>query len=239
MTSGRLAPTIAVMPAKSDPHAQRRLRLVLDEYERERGALAHELHEQVAQALAAVLLGLDGLASGTGSGDCTSNIAAVRERVAETLEYCTNLAVGLRPPLLDELGLVPALEALAHRTGVVRVDVDRALADVELGATLQTDVYRMVEGALAAVGGNRDVTVSLHPALCELTISVRPLDADTPVGELGPLETRLVLIGGTLAVGSGKLVVRIPIEPGVGGAIAAFPQPRRVENPDGERRALP
>lgn len=237
MTDGRLAPTIGVMPAKSDPRPQERLRLVLDEYERERAALAHELHEQVAQALAAVLLGLDGLASGAGSEDSGSRIAAVRVRVADTLQHCRNLAVGLRPPLLDELGLRPALESLAHATGVVRVDVDPALADADLGPALATDVYRLAEGALAAVSGERSLGVSLNPALRELNVRVRPLDGHAPLCELGALTARLELIGGTLSAGSGELVVRIPIEPSADGAIAAFPQPHSVEIPDGGRRA--
>lgn len=225
------------MPAKSDPRPHERLRLVLDEYERERAALAHELHEQVAQSLAAVLLGLDGLASGAGSDDSSSRIAAVRERVAETLEYCRNLAVGLRPPLLDELGLRPALESLAHAPGVVRVDVDPALADAELGPALATDVYRLAEGALAAVSGERGLAVSMDPDLGDLNVRVRPLDGHAALGELRQLEARLELTGGTLSAGSDELVVRIPIKPPADGSIAAFPQPHSVEIPDGGRRA--
>ena len=228
MTCGRLTPTIGVMPAQPDPRSQERLRLVLDEYERERATLAHELHEQVAQALAAVLLGLDGLASGAGSEDISSRIAAVRERVADTLQYCRNLAVELRPLLLDELGLLPALESLAHAPDVVRVDVDPALGDADLGPALATDVYRLAEGALAAVGGERGLAVSLDPALRELNVWVRPLDGHAASGELGSLEARLELIGGTLSAGGGELVVRIPF--------AAFPQPDSVEIPDGGRR---
>lgn len=225
------------MPAKSDSPPHERLRLVLDEYERERAALAHELHEEVAQSLAAVLLGLDGLASGAGSEASSSRIAAVRERVADTLEYCRNMAVGLRPPLLDELGLLPALESLAHATGVVRVDVDPTLADAELGPARATDVYRLAEGTLAAVSGECGLAVSLDPDLGELNVRVRPLDGHTALGELGPLEARLELTGGTLSAGSEEVVVRIPIEPPADGSIAAFPQPHSVEITDGGRRA--
>src|SRR5215203_2216686 len=132
MTSGRLTPTIGVMPANSDPCPNPRLRLVLDEHERERSELAHELHEHVAQALAAVLFGLDGLARRDNSEEAASTIASLRGHVADTLEYCTDLAVELRPPLLDQLGLVPALESLAQRTGAARVSVVPALSGSSL-----------------------------------------------------------------------------------------------------------
>jgi two-component system sensor histidine kinase UhpB len=225
------------MFAKSDPRPRQRLRLVLDEHERERAAFAHELHEQVAQALAAALLGLDGLAPDAGYEDSGSRIAAVRERIAETLQHCQNLAAGLRSPLLDELGLLPALESLARVKAGVRVDADPALADADLGSALATDVYRLAEGALAAVSGERSLDVLLDPALRQVNVRVRPLDGHAPLCELGALEARLELIGGTLSAGSGELVMRIPIELSAERSIAAFPQPHSVENPDGGRRA--
>jgi len=231
MTRARKAPTIGVMPAKSDPRPQQRLRLVLDEHERERAAFAHELHEQVAQALAAALLGLDGLAPYAGSEESSSRIAAVRERVADTLQHCQNLAVGLRTPLLDELGLLPALQSLAHVKSGVRVDADPALADADLGSALATDVYRLAEGALAAVSGDCGLTVSLDLALRELTVRVRPLDGHAALCGLGAPEARLELIGGTLSADSGELVMRIPIQLSAEGSLAAFPQPHSGEIP--------
>jgi hypothetical protein len=225
------------MPTQPDPRPREHLRLVLDDHERERSNLAHELHEQVAQALAAVLLGLDALASDVGSEDRGARIAAVRQRVEDTIQHCRNLAVWLRSPLLDQLGLVPALESLANARGGVRVVVDPALADADLGSALATDVYRLAEGALAAVGGERGLAVSLNPGLRDLTIEVRPLDAHAARCEPGPLEARLELLGGTLSEGRGGLVMRIPIESPADGEIAAFPQPHSVEIPDGGRRA--
>lgn len=237
MTCGGLAPTIGVMPDNLDPQRHRRLRLVLDEHERERSDVAHELHEHLAQALAIVLLGLDALARDSSSDGATSRIAGLREQVAHALSLGRQLAVDLRPPLLDQLGLSPALESLERRAGVSRVAVDPALAGVGLGQALQTDVYRAVEEALTGVSGERSVAVWLDPARGELCAAVRALDADASIGELGRLEARLELIGGTLVEDGGELAVRIPLEPGA--AIAAFPQPRRVEIPDGERHALP
>lgn len=175
---------------------------------------------------------LDALAAG-GTENAASRIAALRGHIAEMLEFCKGLAVGLRPPLLDQLGLVPALERLAQRAGS-ETDVDAALADVELCPALKTDVYRAVDEALTVMTGERHLTVWLDPGAREICAAVRALDADVPIGEPGRLEARLELIGGALTLDRRELHVRIPVV----GAIVAFPQPQHVEIPDGERRGL-
>jgi hypothetical protein len=134
---------------------------------------------------------------------------------------------------------VPALERLAERAGVERVSVDPALAAAALGPALQTEVYRAVEEALAKVGAAGSLTVSFDPAMRDVRMSLRRLDVDIAVSELGALQARLDLIGGALTASGAELVIRIPIEPGADSVIAAFPQPRRAETPDGDRRALP
>ena len=138
---------------------------MIDEHERERSELAHELHEQVAQALAAVLLGIDSLAPADGPENYTSRIAAVRDQVAKTLDYCRNLAVALRPPLLDQLGLVPALERLAEQAGAEQISLDPSLSGAaSVGPALRTGVYRSVEEALATVTGKCILAVSVDSA---------------------------------------------------------------------------
>jgi two-component system NarL family sensor kinase len=128
------------------------MRLVLDEHERERVDLARELHEEIAQTLAAVLLDLDGLRFDR-SEDAATRIATARAHVVETLEHCRALAAALRPPLLDQLGLMPALERLAERAGVDGVHVHPGLDGAALGPALQTEVYRSVAEALARATG--------------------------------------------------------------------------------------
>jgi signal transduction histidine kinase len=222
---------------ESDSRGDRRLRLVLDEHERERSELAHELHEQVAQELAAVLLGLDAIAP---SSDPAPKIASVRAHVAEALEHCRALAVALRPPLLDQLGLVPALERLAERAGVERVSVDRAVAGAALGPALRTEVYRSVEAALGTLdGATCGLAVSLDRAREEVRVSVRAAAPGAAIDTLAALSMRLELIGGALTASGSELAIRIPIDPDERAGLAAFPQPGRVEIPDGGRRARP
>jgi len=212
---------------------------VLDEHERERVELAHELHEQIAQSLAVVLLGLDDPALCDASDAQAYKIIALREQVAQTLEHCTALAVGLRPPVLDHLGLAPALEQLAQRVGVERVSVDPALAQVALGPVLETEVYRSVEHMLGSVDADRGVAVSAGATGDHLIVSVLLLDPEAPIPDLDPLKLRLELVGGTVTARGRELLIRVPLEIEIDSGVAAFPQPSRVNIPDGERRALP
>ena len=137
---------------------------------------------------------------------------------------------GLAGVRADDLAALP-LRRLLER--------NPALDGAALGPALQTEVYRSVDGALARARGERSLAVSVDPAGPDLRISVHSLDAATPISELAALEARLELIGGTLTAGPGELLMRIPIERGAEDLIAVFPQPRRVEIPDGERHALP
>lgn len=225
------------MANRSDPRPRQHLRHVLDEHERERIDLAHELHEQIAQTLAVVLLDLDGLRLDR-SEDAASRIATARGRVAETLEHCRALAVALRPPL-DQLGLALALERLAERSGVDRVHVDPALDGVALGPALQTEVYRSVAEALTHATGRINLAVSVDQGGPHLRVSLHSLDGAAPLGEVGALEARLELISGTVSAAGGGLLVNIPLERGAEDLIAVFPQSGHVETPDGEPHGLP
>jgi signal transduction histidine kinase len=186
------------------------LELVFEGQENERSILAYELHEEAAQTLAAVLLGLDALAREC-TGDSAGRVRAVREQVEATLERCRRLAVGLRPPVLDGVGLVPALRRLAELPEVERVTVDPKLAAAGLPADEETSVYRAVEEAVRRVGRQCDATIALEPGGQELRVSVRPLPGGVAIGELGPLQARLDLLGGSLESGPQGLVARIPV----------------------------
>jgi signal transduction histidine kinase len=188
----------------------RQLQLVFEGQENERRSLAHELHEEAAQALAAVLLGLDALARDS-TGDSARRVRAVREQVDLTLERCRQLAVGLRPPALDGIGLVPALGSLAELPDVERVTVDHELAAVELPTERETAVYRAVEEAVRRTAGPREAAIGLEQGGRELLVTVRSRATLATIGELGPLQARLDLLGGSLESRQEALVARIPL----------------------------
>jgi signal transduction histidine kinase len=226
------------MATGAQTKSNRHLRLVLDEHERERSDLAHRLHDQLAQSLAAVVLGLKGLERDAPAAEA-ARLAALREQLADALDLCTELAVRLRPAVLDELGLAPALESLAQRAGVNRVTVDPPLAAARLEPELETEVYRTVEEALAAMPAGCTVAVRLDAGSGALLLSIHADDHASEIGDLARIKPRMELSGGTLRMHPHGFRLRIPIPGADAAAASVFPQPRRVENPDGARLPLP
>jgi signal transduction histidine kinase len=196
----------------------RQLALILESQEHERSALAYELHEEVAQALAAVLLGLDAIARELPAETPAANLDALRVQVQSTLDLCRRLAVDLRPPVLDGVGLVPALERLAELPGVERVAVDPRLAGAGLSPETETGVYRAVEEALRGVPAPCEAVLTLEPGRCELRLFVRSPSGQPVEGELGRLQARLDVLGGRLESSRGGLEARIPVTPGAAAA---------------------
>ncbi len=87
------------------------LRALFRAHEHERAVVAAELHEDVGQALKALLLGLqrlEGEAAGAGE------VQRLKRLAGETLEVVRRIALELRPSTLDELGLSTALRAAAR-----------------------------------------------------------------------------------------------------------------------------
>jgi hypothetical protein len=120
---------------------------------------------------------------------------------------------------------------------VDHVNLDASLATGGLERVFQTEVYRAVEEALAAVGPDCSLSASLEADRFEVCVSVSCLARTLRPDALDSLEARLDLIGGSLAHSSRALTIRMPV-PGAR-PIAAFPQSRRVETTDGARSSLP
>ena len=148
--------------------------------ERERTRIAREIHDQVGQALTALQLDM-GWLRGTVSDrpDVAGKAAGMSELLKDTLAALGRLAAGLRPPVLDQLGLRAAVRALAEdfesRTGVHHhVDVDEER--VALDESLATNGYRIVQEAVTNVarhaGATRvDIVVRVTPH--DLVVEVR------------------------------------------------------------------
>jgi len=131
--------------------------LIAEEAERRR--VAAELHDEIGQRLTALLLQLDRL-SRAAPPALAPEFAGTLTATKETLEGVRSLARRLRPEVLDELGLVPALRSLCDRfedgTGlVVRRSLDPDLPSLSADAELV--VYRVAQEALTNVMRHADV----------------------------------------------------------------------------------
>jgi len=189
------------------------LRALITRQEAERHHVADALHEQAAQTLAGVLLGLRALERELEPDLAAPNLGTLRSNVDSTLRTLRSLAVGLRPPVL-QLGLQTALEALAvkARDGGGSTEMTVALEGIsDLSAEAQTILYRVIEEALDALGGARSVVVRAEPADRELVIvldgGTRPIAPE----RLVVLRARLELVRGTLSATANDLraVIRL------------------------------
>jgi hypothetical protein len=198
---------------------ERRLALLLGEllrsHEVERSRIAHELHDGVAQSAAALMRRLE-LA---GDGD-PADLGMARDQARALVIELRRVIAGMRPPVLDDLGLVPALRQLAaeaEASGLV-VMLDLALAaDHRLPAAIETALFRVVQEALnntrVHAGPGARVAVSLNHRDGVLALCVRDDGCGfdpainkphSPEGGLGLayMRERIALLGGKLTITS-------------------------------------
>lgn len=198
-----------------------RLESVLAQQERERGDLADELQEEAAQTLAAVQLGLAAVERDLGSEPSRAQVETLRSSLADTSRTLRELAVGLRPPTLEQLGLGPALRTLAQRAAARsqhRIELDLDGTEHRLPPPLESAVYRLVDdiiGALAPAGG---LSVGLKRLPGELKLVATQLGEErassVPPDVEARIRARLALTAGRLTAtrgGAYQLTAWIPI----------------------------
>jgi signal transduction histidine kinase len=118
--------------------------------EDERRALSRELHDEVAQAFSAVLMEAENLLDLEPGPEVRSHLDSIRGVAGKGMNEIRNMALLLRPSMLDDFGLLPALEwqarEIGKRTGL-RVGVASEMS-AELPEEHKTCVYRVVQEAL-------------------------------------------------------------------------------------------
>lgn len=138
------------------------LHRVMAGQEGERKRIARELHDQTGQALASFMVDLKVLENAQSANDLGQGITRLKKAITEEMEAIHDLAVALRPTVLDDLGLVPAVEMLArnfekrHRIQV-RLNF-LGLLDRRLDLCLETCVYRIIQEALTNIARHAQAT---------------------------------------------------------------------------------
>nr|MBA3827261.1 HAMP domain-containing protein [Ktedonobacterales bacterium] len=87
---------------------------VIRAQEDERARIARELHDQIGQALTLLLVRLKIIEAQPNATTVRDELRDLRAAVADTIDQVRRLALALRPPALDQLGLIPALRTLAR-----------------------------------------------------------------------------------------------------------------------------
>jgi len=201
--------------------------------EQERRTISRELHDEIGQTLTGLgieLANLEHLREGPQS-EYRSHLADAKRLTEETLRTVRNIAMGLRPSMLDDSGIVPAVRwqasELSRRTGTpVELQIE---GDFDgLGDEGRTCLYRVVQEALTNCARHAEATtiqITMQGKKESLCLSIRDdglgFDtgrARTGLGLIG-IEERVKELGGSLAVHSwpdrGTLLrVEIPLANG-------------------------
>ena len=186
--------------------------------EDERRTIARELHDQIGQALTAIKVNLGMLEQKTGTV-----APEIRDRIHESkvlaeqmVQEVRELSRLLRPAMLDDLGLVPALEwyvrSFSRRFGIpVKLNTDRMLG--RLPEEWETCIYRSVQETLTNTIRHSEATevfIHLEQTPESLTLTVEDngqgFELSSPAGGLGliGMRERAHELGGTLSVESNQ-----------------------------------
>jgi two-component system sensor histidine kinase UhpB len=147
----RLAITFRRLLRRIEEERRRSGRLVLRAQEEERRRLARDLHDEVNQALTAILLRLQAL-SASAPPELDNEIRELKTLVNQAMEELLRLARQLRPASLDDLGLIAAIEGqlarFSEQSGIQAVLHHEGAAE-SLNDDQQTVIYRVVQEALS------------------------------------------------------------------------------------------
>lgn len=214
---------------------ERLSRRMVQQHEEERRRLSRELHDESAQVFAAVQLQL-GLAREAAGPDELPALERAMELVGSGIRSIRAVARDLRPVLLDDLGLLPALRALAgdfeEKSGIP-VAVRAPDRMPTLAAATELALFRSLQEALSNVArhaGASAVEVEIAEGTEGVRLRVRDDGRGPPTTDLDRLagghlgiagmRERALALGGSVrigraAFGGAELVVHLPAEPAV------------------------
>jgi signal transduction histidine kinase len=127
------------------------LRRVVETQERERRRIAQDLHDHTAGALASIGMALRRLERTTEDEQLAAGMSEIRNDISNAIYDLRDLIADLRPKVLDDFGLDPALERLADTTARrsgIKVDYRPAGDTGEVRPELATAAYRVVQESL-------------------------------------------------------------------------------------------
>jgi signal transduction histidine kinase len=200
---------------ETEQKLRRLSRSLVQAQEIERKALSRELHDEVGQTLTALGMELGNLQKAIQGDNAREHVADAKRLNSSAMRAVRDLAMGLRPSMLDDLGLEPALQwqgrEFARHTGVPATVSVENLPE-ELPDSHRTCIYRIVQEALTncakhAQASTVEVTVRRKVNLIELQIKDngvgmdRRPQSDFGLGLLG-IEERVQELNGKVHVSS-------------------------------------
>jgi signal transduction histidine kinase len=205
---------------------------LMDVQEEERTRLSRELHDEIVQNLAVLKMEITQVQAAAVKGTVHhEGLARARQLADTTVRTVRDISLLLRPSLLDDLGLIPALqwqaEEFSRRTGVP-CSIEEDVATEDLPEASKTCVYRVVQEALRNCekhSNATEVSVSVVEKSGYLEVTIRDNGRGfraearhfSSLGVLG-MKERAAALGGSLQTsnrrgGGAEVRLTIPLEP--------------------------
>lgn len=191
------------------------LRHLIQTQDRDRQLTAFDLHDGVVQLITGALMRLEAYRSKQADTDKDDDLNTAMNLVREAIEEARRMIGGFRPPVIDERGIVGAIEYLAdpaHRDDHLQVEFVHCVQFVRLAALQESTLFRIVQEALnnaARHSGSRRVRVLLEQRGDSIYLEVRDwgkgFDArNRPARRYGlrGIEERSRLLGGSTEIDS-------------------------------------
>ncbi len=193
---------------------------VISAQEEERKRIARELHDETSQAVTSLMVGLRFIEESIGGAEVAEKTVELRALAAQTLDELHDLAMELRPSLLDDLGLGAAVQRYSKEySAKMNINVDShvsGLSGQRLPSEIEVAVYRIIQEALTNIAKHAEASnVSFILRYRDLTLTaiieddgkgfdVNSIMASENKGNLGlfGMYERASLIGGKLTVES-------------------------------------
>ncbi|TAH37299.1 MAG: PAS domain S-box protein [Planctomycetota bacterium] len=182
--------------------------------EQERRSIARELHDEIGQLLTGLKLLLE--SAGQGSGDLAGRLQEAQAVLNDLMSRVRTLSMNLRPAMLDDLGLLPALLWLIQRyqaQTAIQVTLVHTGLEERLPADVETTAYRITQEALTNVARHARtqharVTLRALPGRLLLTVEDEGAGFDPERAHaaassgLNGMRERALLLGGSLSIDS-------------------------------------
>lgn len=223
---------------RAQEHVQTLSRQLMKAQETERQRLSRNLHDLVGQDLSALKISLDTLFDDQPQvpPDTRQRVAELSKMVQGTIMAVRDLAYGLRPTSLDQLGLAKTIlrycEEFSARTGVKVEFFAAGIDDLKLDSDTEITLYRLIQEGLNNVKKHAeatDVTIRLVVSFPDIILRIEDNGKGFDVQNrlvsaldekrmgLGSMKERVALLGGKMRIESRamqgtKILIEIPIK---------------------------